>query len=88
MSLFILLNPLWTKPTSGKVLINGKDLFNNYSVLKNLIGYVPQDNIIFDDLTLSDVLKYAANLRMPDDASQKEKNARIKEVLEIVENYL
>lgn len=74
-----------SKPSSGKVLINGSDLFNNYSVLKNLIGYVPQENIIFDDLSLKDMLKYAANLRMPDDATENEKNNRIKEVLEIVE---
>jgi len=74
-----------SKPTSGQVLINGNDLFNNYAVLKNLIGYVPQENIIFDDLTLIDMLKYAANLRMPDDATTIEKNNRIKEVLEIVE---
>lgn len=73
------------KPTSGSVLINGSELYNNYSVLKNLIGYVPQDNIIYDDLTLFDMLKYAANLRMPEDASRKEKLKRIDDVLEIVE---
>lgn len=74
-----------SKPTSGKVLINGNDLFANYSVLKNLIGYVPQDNIIFDDLTLIDMLKYAANLRMPDDVTNLEKMNRINSVLDIVE---
>jgi ABC-type multidrug transport system ATPase subunit len=73
------------KPTSGSVLINGNELYNNYSVLKNLIGYVPQDNIIYDDLTLYDMLKYAADLRMPDDATKGEKVNRINEVLEIVE---
>ena len=74
-----------TKPTSGKVLINGNDLYGNYSVLKNLIGYVPQENIIFDDLTLIDMLRYAANLRMPDDATNEEKYKRIDDVLEVVE---
>lgn len=74
-----------TKPTSGKVYINGSDLFANYSVLKNLIGYVPQENIIFENLTLIDMLKYSANLRMPDDATKKEKKERIDSVLEIVE---
>lgn len=74
-----------TKPTSGKVLINGNDLYNNYDVLKNLIGYVPQDNIIFNDLTLIDMLRYATNLRMPEDATRKEKEKRIDEVLDIVE---
>lgn len=74
-----------SRPTSGKVLINGNDLFSNYSVLKNIIGYVPQQDIVFTDLTLIDMLKYAANLRMPDDSTFDEKMKRIDEVLEIVE---
>ena len=73
------------KPTSGKVLINGSDLFSNYDVLKNLIGYVPQDDIVFNDLTLIDMLRYAANLRMPDDSTRQEKEERINAVLDIVE---
>lgn len=73
------------KPTSGKVLVNGVDLYQNYSVLKNIIGYVPQEDIVYTDLTLSDMLSYAADLRMPDDTSKAEKEKRINEVLEIVE---
>ncbi len=74
-----------SKPTSGKVFVNGNDLYNNYDVLKNLIGYVPQENIIFDDLTLIKMLRYATNLRMPDDSTKEEKEKRIDEVLSIVE---
>lgn len=74
-----------SKPTNGQVLVNGNDLFENYSVLKNIIGYVPQQDIVYTDLTLIDMLRYAANLRMPDDASLKEKEKRITEVLNIVE---
>ena len=74
-----------SRPTSGHVYINGNDLFKNYAVLKNIIGYVPQQDIVFNDLTLRDMLKYAADLRMPDDASKEEKKSRIKAVLEIVE---
>lgn len=74
-----------SKPTSGKVYINGNDLFENYATLKKIIGYVPQDDIVFNDLTLFDMLKYSANLRMPDDSSSIEKNNRIDEVLKIVE---
>ena len=73
------------KPTSGKVLLNGNDLFSNYSALKNLIGYVPQEDIVIKDLTLIDMLNYAANLRMPDDATYVEKSNRINDVLDIVE---
>lgn len=74
-----------SKPTSGQVLVNGCDLYQNYAVLKNIIGYVPQQDIVFTDLTLIDMLMYAANLRMPDDATEKEKKKRIDEVLDIVE---
>lgn len=74
-----------SRPTSGKVYVNGNDLFKNYAVLKNIIGYVPQQDIVFTDLTLKDMLKYAAELRMPDDATEEEKKNRIKAVLETVE---
>ena len=73
------------KPTKGKVLINGVDLYQNYETLKNIIGYVPQDDIVFTDLTLSDMLSYSANLRMPDEVGSIEKERRIQEVLEIVD---
>lgn len=73
------------KPTKGQILINGKDLYKNFDELKNSIGYVPQDDIVFNDLTLIDMLKYSANLRMPLKTSYAEKERRIKEVLEIVD---
>ena len=73
-----------TPPTSGTVLLNGENLYDNYENLKYNIGYVPQDDIVFSNLTLHDTLQYAAKLRMPDNTSAKERNARIKEVLDIV----
>lgn len=73
------------KPTSGMVLINGEDLYENYDIIKYNIGYVPQEDIVFSNLTLKDMLQYAAKLRMPDNTTRKERNERIKEVLEIVQ---
>ena len=72
------------RPTSGTVLMNGENLYENYENLKYNIGYVPQDDIVFSNLTLHDTLQYAAKLRMPDNTSIKERNQRIKEVLDIV----
>jgi len=72
------------RPTSGTVLMNGENLYENYENLKYNIGYVPQDDIVFSNLTLHDMLQYAAKLRMPDNTSKKERNQRIKEVLDIV----
>lgn len=74
-----------TPPTSGKVLLNGEDLYENYETLKYNIGYVPQDDIVFSNLTLIDMLNYAAKLRMPDNTSWKERAKRIAEVLDIVQ---
>ena len=73
------------RPTSGTVLVNGENLYENYEVLKHNIGYVPQEDIVYSNLTLRDTLQYAAKLRMPDNTSRKERNQRIKEVLEIVQ---
>lgn len=72
-------------PTSGTVLLNGENLHENYENLKYNIGYVPQDDIVYSNLTLHDMLHYAAKLRMPDNTSYKARNQRIREVLEIVQ---
>lgn len=75
----------FSKPTSGNVLVNGVDLYDNYSVLKNIIGYVPQQDIVYTNLRLYDMLKYAADLRMPEDSTLEEKEIQIAKVLDIVD---
>ena len=75
----------FSKPTSGNVLVNGVDLYDNYSVLKNIIGYVPQQDIVYTNLRLYDMLKYAADLRMPEDSTDEEKEIQIAKVLDIVD---
>lgn len=72
-------------PTSGKVWINGDNLYKMYGALKNIIGYVPQQDIVYDNLTLEAMLMYAAKLRLPDDMGKKERMCRVKDVIRIVE---
>lgn len=72
------------KPTSGTVLLNGENLYENYDRLKYDIGYVPQDDIVYSNLTLYDMLSYSAKIRMADGTTKKDRDARIKEVLRIV----
>jgi ABC transport system ATP-binding/permease protein len=55
-------------PTTGTVYINGTDLRKNFNIYRNQIGYVPQDDIIHLDLSVEEVLTYAAKLRLPTDA--------------------
>lgn len=70
--------------TKGSVEINGIDLYTNYGLLKNSIGYVPQQDIVYDNLRLIDMLNYAAELRMPPDTTKAERRARAMEVLELL----
>jgi len=48
------------KPTSGKIKINGLDLIENSSNLEGVFGYVPQDDLLIEDLTVFENLYYAA----------------------------
>jgi ABC transport system ATP-binding/permease protein len=75
----------FNKATSGNVLIDDCDLYSNYPVFKSLIGYVPQQDIVYDNLTLHSMLFYTAKMRMPSDLSSDEIERRIDEVIEIVE---
>lgn len=50
------------KPSSGSVTINGIDIHENKSQIKGVIGYVPQDDLLMEDLTVFENLYYAAKL--------------------------
>jgi ABC transport system ATP-binding/permease protein len=69
------------KPTSGKVLYNGVDLYQNLDAMKSTIGYVPQEDIMHRQLTVRQCLYYAGRLRLPDDVSNEELNHRVEELL-------
>ena len=69
----------------GNVYYNGISLKKNYNVLKNIIGYVPQEDIVFENLTLKKMLYYTAKMKMSDGTSREEIFTRIEEVLHLVE---
>ena len=71
--------------TSGDVLINGVSIKANNRSVRSIIGYVPQNDIVYDSLTLERMLLHSAKLRMPKDTSRKEIDEKIKETLEMVE---
>lgn len=66
---------------SGSVEVEGVNLYSNYGVLKNAIGYVPQQDIVYDNLTLLDMLTYSAELRMPPDTTKQERLERAHQVI-------
>jgi ABC-type multidrug transport system ATPase subunit/pSer/pThr/pTyr-binding forkhead associated (FHA) protein len=50
---------------TGKVFLNGKDLYANFSLLGREFGWVPQEVIVHRELTVSQALTFAARLRLP-----------------------
>jgi ABC-type multidrug transport system ATPase subunit/pSer/pThr/pTyr-binding forkhead associated (FHA) protein len=69
--------------TAGLVLVNGDPLYDNFNLYRNLVGYVPQDDIIHQNIQVRQALYYAAQLRLPD-AGPEEIGQRVDEVLEKV----
>ncbi len=54
------------KPEHGAVFINGYDLHNEPEELTGLIGYVPQDDLLIEELTVYQNLYYNARLTFGD----------------------
>jgi len=50
------------KPSSGQVLINGIDIYAEPEKIEGVIGFVPQDDLLIEDLTVYQNLYFAARL--------------------------
>lgn len=50
------------KPSSGRVLINDIDVHSSPEQVQGIIGYIPQDDLLMEDLTVFENLYYAAKL--------------------------
>lgn len=50
------------KPSSGRVMINGIDVHAEPEKIQGIIGYVPQDDLLVEDLTVNENLYFAARL--------------------------
>ena len=70
--------------TNGSVYFNGVSLYENDTLFRAVLGYVPQDDIVHPELTPERTLFYAAKLRLPSDTRDEEIAQRTREVLEAV----
>lgn len=66
------------KPQTGKVLLNGKDVHKEK--LEGIIGYVPQQDLLMEHLSVYDNLYYAAKLSLGN-LSEEAVRLRVAEVL-------
>lgn len=74
----------FVKPTRGRILYNGADLYENLDSLKSTIGYVPQEDIVHRQLSVRRSFYYAAKLRLPEDLTEEEIWRRVEEMLDIL----
>ena len=70
----------YMKPSGGQVLINGKDFYRHFDWVRDYIGYVPQDDLLLENLTVYENLYFAAKIRMPE-RNRREINYMIERVL-------
>lgn len=61
MKMLLGIEPLST----GNVYLNGNDIRQYFNVYRNLIGYVPQHDVVHGNLTVWEALYYTAKLRLP-----------------------
>lgn len=68
------------EPTKGKVLINGIDLHKNPKKLEGVIGYVDQNDVLNEELTVFQNLYFSAKLSM----GGLDKNQIVRKVVDLL----
>lgn len=68
-------------PSEGTVRINGVDIHKDRKKIEGVIGYVPQDDLLIEELSVFDNLYYAAKLCFKD-YSEEEINLLVTKTLE------
>ena len=74
------------RPYSGSVLLNGEDLQAQLRRRRSILGYVPQDDLVMDTLTVEENLLYSGRIRLPD-MPEAELRDRVERVLREIGLY-
>ncbi|MDQ3005250.1 MAG: ATP-binding cassette domain-containing protein [Chloroflexota bacterium] len=64
-------------PASGEILIDGINLYTNLKAFRSIIGFVPAEFALQQNLTVAETLQDAARLRLPRSASSQERKQRV-----------
>lgn len=67
-------------PTKGQVLINGINLHQEKELVKGIIGYIPQDDLLIEELTVYENLYYSTKL-VYRDLTEEEIDEKVNRVL-------
>src|ERR1700758_2173002 len=71
-----------TCPSSGSITFEGHDIHAQFASLRSRIGMVPQDDVVHRQLTVTQALNYAAELRLPPDTSKDDRAQVVAQVIE------
>jgi ABC transport system ATP-binding/permease protein len=70
------------KPTSGEITINGVSLYPNQKAFRSSIGYIPAEFSLPAHHTVVEILREAAQMRLPRNASSADRKQRVLTLLE------
>lgn len=73
------------KPDSGSIVFDGINILDNQMDLRKVLGYLPQEFGVYPSMSAESLLDYFARLKGI--TNQKERNAIVKEVLEVTNLY-
>ena len=68
------------KPTSGSVKVSGHEVTDNLDTIRKLIGFMPQETALYQDLTAYEALEYHAELYGVPKDEVKERIAKMLEL--------
>ena len=68
--------------TGGTVRINGKE--SSLREWKRLIGYVPQEDVMYPHLTVRETLMFQANMRLPSHRTRRQRIEHVDEIIELL----
>jgi ABC-type multidrug transport system ATPase subunit len=71
-----------TTRTGGNIKINGSAA--DMQMLKKIIGYVSQDDIMLRELTVREIILYSARVRLPRDWNNKEVEQHVDNVIQLL----
>jgi ABC-type multidrug transport system ATPase subunit len=72
------------KATHSRISIDGMDFESNFSFFQKYIGYVPQDDLLFPNLSVFENLHYRIKLALPNLKNKSEIRTRIENLLHSV----
>jgi len=69
-----------TEPTGGTLAVNGDN--SSLKEFRELVGFVPQEDIMLRELTVEENIQHSAMMRLPTKLSHKQKIERVFKVME------